>query len=465
MFVSLRIFNFKFMPIKKLFIALFLIVSTTLFAQPKNGIVSGPWAGNVELRNASIWVEVTPNVKAVAVNYTMAGGIPQLKKYTGELGKDFNPLKIELNGLEMNKTYSYTVLIDGKPIKTNYPTQFTTKELWQFRKPAPDFSFLTGSCSYFNEPIFDRPGKPYGGDSSIFETMANTPANFHLWLGDNWYTREVDYFTPWGLNYRASRDRSLPILQKFWASMPQYAIWDDHDFGPNDGNSSFVFKDESREVFKNYWLNPSYGENGKGVYTKFSFSDVDFFLLDDRFFRDADNLPDSINGQPNTQKRMYGDEQLRWLQNALATSSATFKIIATGSQVLNPYSPYDCVRSFPVDYSMLMKTITDNKINGVLFFTGDRHHSEVIKQERNGTYPLYDVTVSPYTSGTHKFSGPEKNNIARVFGLDEKQNFGKVSVTGKAKERVLKVDFIGTKGENLGQWSVSEKELKTPKAN
>jgi alkaline phosphatase D len=114
---------------------------------------------------------------------------------------------------------------------------------------------------------------------------------------------------------------------------------------------------------------------------------------------------------------------------------------------------------------MLMKTITDNKINGVLFFTGDRHHSEVIKQERNGTYPLYDVTVSPYTSGTHKFSGPEKNNIARVFGLDEKQNFGKVSVTGKAKERVLKVDFIGTKGENLGQWSVSEKELKTPKAN
>ena len=99
------------MPIKKLFVALFLIVSTTLFAQQKNGIVSGPWAGNVELRNASIWVEVTPNVKAVAVNYTMAGGIPQLKKYTGELGKDFNPLKIELNGLEMNKTYSYTCLL------------------------------------------------------------------------------------------------------------------------------------------------------------------------------------------------------------------------------------------------------------------------------------------------------------------------------------------------------------------
>ncbi|MBL0145503.1 MAG: hypothetical protein IPP48_06820 [Chitinophagaceae bacterium] len=129
-----------------------------------------------------------------------------------------------MNGLDMNTTYTYAVVIDGKPIDVGYKTQFTTKELWQFRKPAPDFSFLTGSCSYFNEPVYDRPGKPYGGDSSIFETMAKTPASFHLWLGDNWYTREVDYFTPWGLNYRASRDRSLPVLQKFWSSMPQYAI-------------------------------------------------------------------------------------------------------------------------------------------------------------------------------------------------------------------------------------------------
>lgn len=455
------------MPIKKLFVALFLLVTTISFAQQKNNIVSGPWAGNVELRNATIWVEVTPNVKAVAVKYFAEGGMTEVKtkQYKGELGKDFNPIKIELNGLEMNKTYTYAIVIDGKPIDVGYKTQFTTKELWQFRKAAPDFSFLTGSCSYFNEPIYDRPGKPYGGDSSIFETMAKTTANFHLWLGDNWYTREVDYATAWGLNYRPSRDRSLTVLQKFWASMPQYAIWDDHDFGPNDGNSSFTLKEESRKVFMNYWLNPSYGENGKGIYTKFSYSDVDYFLLDDRYFRDADNLPDSINGQPNPNKKMYGDEQLHWLRNALATSSATFKIIATGSQVLNPYSPYDCVRSFPIEYNALMNMLTENNISGVLFLTGDRHHSEVIKQERSGTYPLYDITVSPYTSGTHKFGGPEKNNPARVFGLDEKQNFAKVSVSGKNKDRKLTFEFIGTKGENLGQWSVNEKELKSPKAN
>ncbi len=31
--------------------------------------------------------------------------------------------------------------------------------------------------------------------------------------------------------------------------------------------------------------------------------------------------------------------------------------------------------------------------------SGDRHHSEVIKMERPGTYPLYDITVSPLDIG------------------------------------------------------------------
>ena len=455
------------MLFRKIFIALLLFTSTTGIAQNRQGIVSGPWVGNLELRNATIWVEVMPLVKKVAVSYTKAGTTGGGKKveYNGELGNDFNPVKISLNGLEMNTTYNYVIVVDGKPMTTAYPTKFTTKELWQWRKPAPDFNFLTGSCAYFNEPIYDRPGKPYGGDSSIFETMATTPASFHLWLGDNWYTREPDYNTAWGLNYRASHDRALPVLQKFWASMPQYAIWDDHDFGPNDANSSYILKEESRKVFMNYWLNPSYGEEGKGIYTRFSWSDADFFLLDDRYFRSADNLPDSINGEPNRNKIMYGLQQLVWLENALATSNATFKIIATGSQVLNPLSPGDCLKHFPIEYARLMSMLSLNNVSGVIFLTGDRHHSEINKKARPGNYPLYDVTVSPYTSGTTKFSGAEKNNPSRVLGIEGQQNFGNISVSGKQGERTFKVVFLGIKGENLGEWSVSEKELKSPNNN
>lgn len=454
------------MGVKKSIGLLLLLVSITVAAQNKNGLVSGPWAGNVELRNATIWAEVTAAVKSIAVKYHAVTGSAADKTiyYKGELGNDFNPVKIELNGLEINTTYTYSLIIDGKAVNPGFATKFSTKDLWQFRKPAPDFTFLAGSCAYFNETIFDRPGKPYGGDSSIFETMAKTPAAFHVWLGDNWYTREVDYNTKWGLNYRASRDRSTPVLQQFMASMPQYSIWDDHDYGPNDIGKSYILKDESRKIFMNYSCNPSYGQKGEGIYSVVGYSDVDVFLTDDRYFRSEDDMPDSMDGKANPEKTYFGKMQLDWLKNALLFSKATFKVIATGGQVINPLSDNECMRLYSAEYNELMKFLAANKIKGVLFFTGDRHHSEVIKQDRPGMYPLYDVTNSPYTAGVSKVRGDELKNPARIPGtLVEAQNFTKVSVSGNRNERVMKIEFIGIKGDKLGEWSVGEKELQPAK--
>ena len=91
--------------------------------------------------------EVTAAVKTVAVKYfpQRDPGLSKTVQYKGGLGNEFNPVKIELNGLEINTGYAYQLLIDGKPVHTSFLTSFTTKELWQHRKPAPDFSFLAGS--------------------------------------------------------------------------------------------------------------------------------------------------------------------------------------------------------------------------------------------------------------------------------------------------------------------------------
>ncbi len=420
--------------------------------------------GPVEHRTAKLWLEVKPGSR-IDLWYWKKGeiGVAQKIQAVTKAGEWFTPQTFELVNLEPGITYEYCFLINAsskkKPVLAD--GTFTTKELWQWRKPAPDFSFLTGSCAYFNEPTYDRPGKPYGGDSSIYETMASQKTPFMLWLGDNWYTREVDYADRWGLWKRASRDRSLPILQPFLKSMSHIAIWDDHDYGPNDMGKSFILKETSREVFQSYWMNPSYGMNNQGVYTKWSYSDVDFFLMDDRWWRSADDSKDSIAGVPNPSKRMWGAEQFEWLKNSLLSSKATFKIILNGSQLLNPVSPYDKLLDFPAEYQELMDFLQLQKINGILFMSGDRHHSEVIKIDRVGTYPLYDITVSPLTSGTHIFGGPEKNNPYRVLGIDQKQNFGKVSVTGERGKRKLQVDFLGVRGELLDNWSIDEQTLKS----
>lgn len=455
-----------FMKRKLLYILLILFCHIASNAQQNAKLISGPWAGNIELRTATIWIEVAPEVKNVAVKYYPKNPNSNqsnafVVKYKGELGKAFNPIKINLDGLEFGTTYIYEISVDGKTINLPFETQFTTKDLWQWRKPAPDFSFLTGSCAYFNEPKFDRPGKPYGGDSSIFETMAETHSDFHIWLGDNWYTREVDYSSTWGLNYRASHDRATPILQKFMASMPQYAIWDDHDFGPNDAGSSYLLKEASREIFNNYWLNPTSGEDKKGNYSQFNYGDVDFFLTDDRYFRSEPSIADTIDGLPNTEKSYFGKQQMKWLENALLFSNAPFKIIVTGSQVLNPNNKYECMQEYPYEYNQLLNFLSDKKIKGVIFLTGDRHHSEIIKYSRENLYPLYDITVSPYTSGVSKVNGAELNNPFREPNtLIEAQNFAKISFSGKKNERIMKVVFIGIKGETLGEWSIDEKDVR-----
>jgi len=445
---------------KKLLFALMTCLSIEAGYGQSSGVVSGPMLGPVELRDAVIWLEVTPAINTVSLQCRKSGStVYQTKVYKGSLGNEFNPLQIQIGGLEFNTSYEYRFVLNGKVS----PAQgtFKTKDLWQYRKPAPDFSFLTGGCAYFNEPIYDRPGKPYGGDSSIFETMAKENAAFMLWTGDIWYTREVDYSSKWGLWYRAHHDRATPVLQKFLKAMPQWAMWDDHDYGPNDIGINYILKEESRNVFMHYFCNPSYGHNGQGIYTMNSWADIDIFMVDGRWWRSADEILDSIDGKPNPDKQMMGEQQLTWLKNSLSYSLATFKIIMVGSQVLNPVSPFDKLTDFPNEYQQLMNFLNQQKTNGVVFLSGDRHHSEIIKVDRPGTYPLYDITISPLTSGTHRFGAVEKNNPYRVIGVEEKQNYGRFSFSGPRNNRVMKVEMIGVKGELLGTWTISEKELKS----
>jgi len=438
----------------------FLLLPLVLLAQPR--VISGPMLAGVELRDARVWTEVSSDVKSVSVRYGLAGKDQRAQvNYTGALGKPFNPITITLGALEPNTSYDYTIYVDGK--KTDRTGSFTTKELWQWRKPAPDFSFLAGSCSYFNESSYDRPGRAYGQDSSIFAPMAKEKEDFMLWVVDAGYTREVDYYSEWGLWNRASRDRSLGVSQPLWKAMPHYGIWDDHDYGPNNSGKSYELKETSRQVFTSYFPNKSAGENGQGIYTKLQHADADFFLTDDRWWRSDDRTRDSINGQPNPDKRMLGVQQMEWLKDALLYSNAPFKFVVNGSQVLNDVSPFDKWTDFPIERQELLDFIRQYKINGVIFISGDRHHSEVIKMTRPGTYPLYDITVSPLTSGTHKFDGPEANNPLRVFGLDQKNNYGRFTIAGPKGLRKLTVDFLGTKGEKLGSWEVSENDLKTPR--
>jgi alkaline phosphatase D len=192
------------------------------------------------------------------------------------------------------------------------------------RGPPPDFRFIYGTCAYINEPMYDRPGTPFGKTMETFRLMGESGADFMLWGGDNWYYREADYDSISGLWYRAQRTRAQPELRRLFASMPHYATWDDHDYGSNDANQSYELKDETLRIFRTYWGNPSYGEKDQpGVYTKFTWGDAAFFLMDNRWSRDDDHLEATAIKRPKTQ---YGNRSLPPSSTRPAPSNSSSRV-------------------------------------------------------------------------------------------------------------------------------------------
>ena len=223
-----------------------------------------------------------------------------------------------------------------------------------------------GSCAYFNLDEQDH----YGGGYEIFEQIRQQSPDLMLWLGDNLYLGPEDWSSAEGIYRRYSAQRAHPSLQPLLASVHHYAIWDDHDYGPNDANRSYPLKGVSLDAFQRFWANPNYGlPDLPGIFGTFSWSDVDFFLLDDRTYRAPGNAPDSVD------KPLLGRGQVQWLLDALAASRATFKVVAVGSQVLNPFDRFEGYAQHAKERDSLLKGIKDYGIEGVIFLSGDRHFS------------------------------------------------------------------------------------------
>src|SRR5207302_11210079 len=182
--------------------------------------------------------------------------------------------------------YAYELLVNGTVAALGRPLRFETPPLWRWHTDPPDFTVALGSCAYINDAPCDRSGPPYGGEYEIFDAIAGTSPDLMLWIGDNVYLRECDWTSRTGILRRYTHSRHLPELQRLLGATNHVAIWDDHDYGPNDSDRGFVLKDASLEAFRLFWDNPSYGISGQsGITTTFEWGDVQLFLLDDRYFR------------------------------------------------------------------------------------------------------------------------------------------------------------------------------------
>lgn len=449
------------MPPRRFTVAL-LLAPTLLAAQGRPVPVtlrSGPMLGATDMREVKIWAQTTAPARVRVVYWDSAA--PGVRHASAEVVTRRDSANVALlvaDSVEAGHTYRYQVLVNGRVVPRPYPLVFRTTPLWLPHDDPPAFTLLTGSCLYVREAGTDWPHSDYGDSAeAIVRAMAAHGGDAMLWLGDNAYLREVDFDSWTGILRRWTHTRSLPAMQPLLAEMPHYAIWDDHDYGPNDSDRGWFNKAMTRAGFGLFWPNPGLGipELGGAITTTFSYGDVQVFMLDDRWFRAPDTR--KTGARP-----YFGEAQLQWIIDALATSRATFKIVAVGGQVLNPAAVYENYATYPDERQRFLDLIAQEHIPGVLFLSGDRHHTELTRLDRAGAYPLYDLTVSPFSAGVHAPPADEQNT-GRVDGtLVNARNFAALDFRGPRGARVLTLRVFDENGKELWNRAIKASDLGYP---
>jgi alkaline phosphatase D len=323
--------------------------------------------------------------------------------------------------------------------------------------------FAVGSCCKLTTPDERAP---------VFDTIADLKPDLMLWLGDNWYLVGSDlkessakrkgklirgeWSTETGMLARARFVHQHPDLQRVLKEIPNYATWDDHDFGynnaplgdpetlkPREMARVFAGRQAALRVFRTIWSNPSYGtEENPGAFCAFRRGPVAFFLVDDRYYKDV------------KRGAIWGSGQLAWLKEELLRAerdALPVKIIGNGCQVLATTGKESFDSEAPGELEDLLSFIVEHNIRNVLFLSGDRHRSELWIREWRGRQ-FVELTASPFY---HTLLRVDPKNYARRVWVGEPVcNFGLVTVevpaAGQGYVELEVRDSTGLTMNNLG---------------
>ncbi|MCP4645660.1 MAG: hypothetical protein GY851_34765, partial [bacterium] len=251
----------------------------TSFLEP----VHGPMIGRVTSSSASFWVRTArdADVRIRIIDCTSLREPIDSPTVHTSADADFVGI-VTVNDLAPDTTYAYEVVVDGHVSKAQEVQSFTTSPA----SGAPGtFTIGFGGGAGF-VPQHEH----------MWDTIVKFQPRAFLFLGDNIYSD--DPTRPYMQRYCYHRRQSRPEYRRFAARTPIYAIWDDHDFGTNDCWGGPDIRDPEWKVpvwklFRTNWVNPYWGggEANPGCWFDFSMGDVDFIMLDGRYYRTDPKKP------------------------------------------------------------------------------------------------------------------------------------------------------------------------------
>ena len=271
----------------------------------------------------------------------------------------------------------------------------------------------------------------------IWDAIQAYRPEFFIFAGDNVYG---DFKTAEAGNLHQAYNAAGRIAgyAKVRSTVPHLAIWDDHDYGSNDGGEEFPHKAVAKDEFLKFWKVPAddIRRSRDGLYTSKTFGPagqrVQIILLDLRWFRSPLRITDKRGApgkerylpDPSPDKTMMGATQWGWLAAELR-KPAELRLVVSSTQVLAEGHGWERWGNFPLERQKLFDTIRAARANNVVFLSGDRHIGALYRKTPPGLYPLHDVTSSGINQvyATAKEPGPN-----RLGDLLAEANFGTIDI-------------------------------------
>ncbi|PCI46551.1 MAG: hypothetical protein COB49_08235 [Alphaproteobacteria bacterium] len=336
--------------------------------------------------------------------------------------------RVEFSAGDYSPWYEFTSFPKvGSPGKFSFVFSACLREKYlsydifsQIRSLSPTFVALTGDQMYAD----------YDGNLNLLESyLSNDKLRQSMIAEGKTVLQDKTVLAAFRSKYARNFGTAYQNLS---SHIPMLAMWDDHDFGKDNSDGTYPYKQQARKAFvENFPANP-YVEENKGLYYRFSVADVDIFVLDTRWYRSP------MQNEDNKDKHMLGPKQLSWLLAGLKASNSKMKLIFS-SVSLNDYGGdtssdrpgFDNWAGFKYERNLILSYIKNNDVNGVLFFSGDQHYpSAYIINKKASLKPLMRaekfVEYAGKDVGTAVFdfsASPLSYEKASVRALDPANHF------------------------------------------
>ena len=296
---------------------------------------------------------------------------------------------------------------------------------------AETIKFGLGSCLDQNYP------------QPIWNSIEKEKLNYFVFLGDNVYG-DLPSGSLIKMKYAYKKQRS--ILPEFLDQMEVYPIWDDHDFGINDGGGDYKLKKNAKKMFLDFWEIPKNDIRRKreGIY----FSDEKIFFdkkfklifLDTRYFR-SKLIKENDTYIKNEDGTILGKEQWNWFSEELK-DDFDFLIVFSSIQILAEDHRFEKWSNFPSEKNKLLDYLHEFK-GKTLLVSGDRHRGGIYTKNN-----LIEITASSLNKpGSFDFES-DKYLVGKTF---PEENYGTIEISKTA----TKVNLKSISGELLNSITIN----------